>query len=237
MTVIPYPGSTGVVGASPVDPSDRPVGRREDAIAHGIPNQHQIVHAQRVFENEKHVAFCDRAAGRQTDRALRARIDDIAHIQDVAQNHLGDRRDRRILEIQRKSLRAVGGGRARLHDGFDRGSEIAGRPGRAPASVGVGRRLGKARLQIRPANGVVSVWRVLSLLPISVAVCRQPLSHNIASAISARMNEKPGKAKLWSFNTPPQTPANHSALNAKPLCGNSTIWNKIKSCVAKRAIL
>ena len=119
-------GFDSAVGVWAVDRPDRSVGRRKDAIADRVPNQHQIVYPQRVLENEKHVPLCDRTPGRQTYCALRARIDDVAHVENVAQDDFGDRRDRRILEIQRKSSLAVGD-RRRHCDRFDRSSEVAGR--------------------------------------------------------------------------------------------------------------
>ena len=101
------PGLGRAVSARAVGRSDRPVGRGKDAIANGVSNQQQVVDSQCVLENEKHVAFCDRTAGRQTDRTLRAGIDGVAHVQDIAQHDLGDRCDRRILEVQGEAPRAV----------------------------------------------------------------------------------------------------------------------------------
>ncbi len=84
------------------------VAHRNDAIARGVADQHDVAHAQRVFEHEQEVGLRHRLAGRQADRSLHARVDRIADAHDVAEHRLGDLGDRRVLEVELVALAATG---------------------------------------------------------------------------------------------------------------------------------
>ena len=84
-------------------------------------------------------------------------------------------------------------------------SEVAGRLALRRRRVGVGRRLGKARLQIRPANGVVGVRRVFaSEVGCGLQATAEPQHRQRRER--AQLNEKPEKANPCPFNTPPNDP-------------------------------
>ena len=136
-------------------------GGGEDDVAALVAHQRRAAQPQGAFEDEQQVALRHRPPRGERNRALHARIDDVADAKDVAEHDLGDTGDRRILEIQlipvaaRRGLRAdhagqVGPG-ARLAE-IGRGRHAARAAGRDSA-----RRLRKARQQIDRAHLVEDI--------------------------------------------------------------------------------
>ena len=75
------------------------VADRNEAIAHGISHHRHTGQAQRSFEYEKQIRPGYGSAGRETYRALHARIDGVSDLKDVTEYCLCDRCDRSVFKI------------------------------------------------------------------------------------------------------------------------------------------
>src|SRR5205085_2732665 len=108
---------------------------------------------------EHQIALRHRPAGGDRHRALNARIDRIADPQNIAEDDLGDGRDRRVLEIELVALAVAALLRRRRR--LDRllAAEIAVAARDAWRRAGRARRLGKTGRQIEIADGIEGVRR------------------------------------------------------------------------------
>ena len=75
------------------------VADRNEAIAHGVSHHRHTGQAQRSLENEKQIRPGYGSAGRETYRALHARIDGVSHLKNITEYCLCDRCDRSVFKI------------------------------------------------------------------------------------------------------------------------------------------
>ena len=156
------------IGGDAIDAAaaDRFAGRHQP-IAGGIARQHHVGGAQRAFEHEQDIVLGDRAARRQADGALHARIDGVADAENVAENDLGDGGDRRVLEIELVALAAAAGRRRRDLDRIGAAAAVIARGAQALGRARIGD-LGaarKARRQVGAAHPVDRIRRNRSPAP------------------------------------------------------------------------
>jgi hypothetical protein len=186
--------------------SDRLV-QRDEAIALPIPDQHDVADAQRVLEDEQEVAARDRTARCQAHGALDPRVDRVAHAQDVAEDDLGDRRHRRVLEVQfvavavRRALRTLDAGKLGAAARGGAAAVVTDGPSLlADRRVRIGR-IGKARQQIEATD---TIDRIAGTLIVEIARRERRCGRHEACHSHAAANREPAHRLRAPLNYHPR---------------------------------
>ena len=195
----------GLRGRRPVDAAgaDRLGGRHAGDMPPRSRTSATLRHPQRVFEHVEQVGLRHRATRGQRHRALHARIDGVADAENVAEDDLGDRRDRRVLEIQidsrRRSAGAAAAARCAAGDAvsappkIDRARRFAApRPMRSTASwCGERGRMSMARTLV----GDILRTRIRGSASIAWSAVRMQADSNSGADKDPGLPRKPGRTR------------------------------------------